>query len=326
MTNPIFILSLPRSGSTLLQRLLASHPAIDSIAEPWVLLPFFAVFEERTVYAEYGHMTLHKAFKNVLDKLPNGVNDYYEIIHDNATMLYERMSKKEARYFLDKTPRYYLIAEHVMQTFPDAKVIFLWRNPLSIAASLLTMSSEQGTWKDFYRYKVDIYKGFDNLFQTFTVYEKRGLFLNYEEMVSHPVETLNKLGDFLEIQFSPDTLESFSSFSLQGSLGDQRGVTLYRGISNKSINRWKQVLCTPVRKRWAVKYLDWIGKERLLKIGYDYNMLLQELIALRPCLRRTMIDWSEYIFYRLVYAILDPTIIKFKIRQIFNGERTYPLF
>ncbi len=37
--QPIFLLSLPRSGSTLLQRLLAAHPHIHTTAEPWLMLP-----------------------------------------------------------------------------------------------------------------------------------------------------------------------------------------------------------------------------------------------------------------------------------------------
>ncbi|MBT8101022.1 MAG: sulfotransferase, partial [Gammaproteobacteria bacterium] len=41
MLRPVFLLSLPRSGSTLLQRMLMTHPAISSVPEPWLLLPIF---------------------------------------------------------------------------------------------------------------------------------------------------------------------------------------------------------------------------------------------------------------------------------------------
>ena len=36
---PVFLLSLPRSGSTLLQRLLAVSPEVATAPEPWFLLP-----------------------------------------------------------------------------------------------------------------------------------------------------------------------------------------------------------------------------------------------------------------------------------------------
>jgi len=40
MKSPIFILSLLRAGSTLLQRILMGHKDIASVTEPWFLLPF----------------------------------------------------------------------------------------------------------------------------------------------------------------------------------------------------------------------------------------------------------------------------------------------
>ena len=39
--KPIFLLSLPRSGSTLLHRMLASHPQVATLPEPWVPMPLF---------------------------------------------------------------------------------------------------------------------------------------------------------------------------------------------------------------------------------------------------------------------------------------------
>ena len=51
MKSPIFIFSLPRAGSTLLQRVLMGHPEIASIAEPWLLLPLMYVQKEHGVLA-----------------------------------------------------------------------------------------------------------------------------------------------------------------------------------------------------------------------------------------------------------------------------------
>ena len=39
--------------------------------------------------------------------------------------------------FWDKTPPYYLIADEIVSLFPDAKYVFLWRNPLSTLASVI---------------------------------------------------------------------------------------------------------------------------------------------------------------------------------------------
>ena len=52
MSEPLFLFSLPRAGSTLTQRLLAAHPAICSAAEPWILLPLFHALDKAS-FAEY---------------------------------------------------------------------------------------------------------------------------------------------------------------------------------------------------------------------------------------------------------------------------------
>jgi len=45
-SNLIFILSLPRSGSTLLQRILGGHSQVHTVAEPWLMLnPLYALRE-----------------------------------------------------------------------------------------------------------------------------------------------------------------------------------------------------------------------------------------------------------------------------------------
>lgn len=326
MIRPIFVLCLPRSGSTMMQRLLSSHHEVETVAEPWVLLPFFTPLENRTTYSEYGHMTLHKAFNDILDVLPGGLGDYYEMVQASALMLYEKMASGDARYFVDKTPRYHFISQHVVQAFSEAKLIFLWRNPLAVAASLFTMSSERGSWKDFHRYKVDIYRGFENLNETYSEFGERGLSIRYEDIVAEPDLALDRLGDFLDLQFPKEALDAFSSYNLRGTLGDQTSAKVFEGISTKSLDKWETVLNFSARRRWAIQYLQWLGDERLLRIGYDPDTLMRGAKSLRPSKLVSVRDWIEYVFYTVVYSIFDPTILKHKIHQVRRGERTYPLY
>ena len=56
-----FIISQPRAGSTLLQRLLATHPQIQTIGEPWLAIPFVYALREKGVTAEYIHVSQYRA-------------------------------------------------------------------------------------------------------------------------------------------------------------------------------------------------------------------------------------------------------------------------
>src|SRR5689334_9524712 len=115
MVKPLFILSLPRSGSTLLQRVLAADKQIASVAEPWVLLPFVYALREQGSSAEYGHSLACMALKDFFLELPNGRQDFLSAIGSAMRELYWKATEaKEARYFLDKTPRYALIADEII--------------------------------------------------------------------------------------------------------------------------------------------------------------------------------------------------------------------
>jgi len=143
--KPLFLLSMPRSGSTLAQRVLAAHPEVATAAEPWVLLPHLYASRERGIAAEYTQPIAARAIAEFAQSLPRGEQDYREAIHDMALDLYTRAAGEGATYFLDKTPRYHYVVDDLLQIFPDAKFVFLWRNPLAVRYEDL-VSRPDTTW------------------------------------------------------------------------------------------------------------------------------------------------------------------------------------
>ncbi len=51
--NLIFIVSQPRSGSTLLQSILSNNDYINTASEPWLLLPFLNIFDSSLIEVTY---------------------------------------------------------------------------------------------------------------------------------------------------------------------------------------------------------------------------------------------------------------------------------
>ena len=68
----IFIISQPRSGSTLLQRILGSHKEIYTTSEPWLMLSPIYAARKSGVQAEYDHQLSRCALKEYLTVLPDG--------------------------------------------------------------------------------------------------------------------------------------------------------------------------------------------------------------------------------------------------------------
>jgi len=86
--TPIFLLSLPRSGSTFLQRLLATHPAIATASEPWILLPQLYTLRDQGAYSEYGHYLMASAVQDFARDLPGGVDSLRAEMRDYVLRLY----------------------------------------------------------------------------------------------------------------------------------------------------------------------------------------------------------------------------------------------
>jgi hypothetical protein len=168
LQRPISLLSLPRSGSTLTQRLLATHEEIATASEPWILLPYLYTLRDRGVYADYEHNTAVEAIKDFCRLMPGGEVEYLSELREFVLRLYARASDGSARYFLDKTPPYSLVAEQVTQLFPEGKFIFLWRNPLSIVASMLEAPwvTTAGEWNIFY-YDLALFEGLEGLVEAY---------------------------------------------------------------------------------------------------------------------------------------------------------------
>jgi len=299
--EPVFLLSLPRSGSTLIQRVLASHSDIATTSEPWILLPLVYAFRDKGVVAEYEHNNLAHAMEDFCQRLPNGKDDCLLEMKDMVMKLYAKIGG-DAAYFLDKTPRYHLIIDELIEMFPSCKIILLWRNPLAVAASMIETWGA-GKW-NLHWFNIDLYKGVENLVNAQEKYHERILTLKFEDFVSDPVAYSNKLFEYLELPVNEVASEQFSRVDLEGRMGDPTGVKQYRAVSDDSLNKWKKVLANPVRKMWARRYLENLGEEKLSVMGYSKNMLMSELSSTPFSLNRVLTDVVR-IGYSPVYRYLN---------------------
>jgi hypothetical protein len=276
--RPVFVLSLPRSGSTLLQRMLATHPAIATASEPWLLLPQLYALRERGAAAEYGHRTAARAIADFADALPGGRDDYLAEVRRSTLALYDRAAG-DAAWFLDKTPRYHLVVDEIMALFPDARFVFLWRNPLAVAASMIE-SFGRGRW-NLDRYEVDLRGGLNRLVEAAGRRDPRAVAVRFEDVVADPATGTRAIFDLLELDPERAAAEAFAETSLNGRMGDRTGTASYTEVSGEPVERWRSTMSNPLRKRWCAAYLRSVGPEPLRAMGYDPDQLADQVAALR---------------------------------------------
>jgi hypothetical protein len=271
--QPIFIFSVSRSGSTLVQRVIAAHSDVATVSEPWILLPYLYTLRARGVTAEYQHELMVAAIEDFCGELPEEGGDYRAELRDFVLRLYEKAAGTEARYFLDKSPPYCLIAEEIMRLFPEGKFVFLWRNPLSVVASVIQ------TWEQWHptMFRGDLFIGLPRLVAAYRAHSARAHSVRFEDLVDGDARQWIALMDYLGIEFEPDALTRFSEVALNGRMGDPTGVERYTALSSEPQEKWKDTLANPLRKEWCRRYLRFLGQERLAVMGYDGEQLVREL-------------------------------------------------
>lgn len=281
--EPLFIFSIARSGSTLLQRVLGSYDEIATVPEPWLLIPLLYTTRRTGVVSEYTHPLAVDAIDDFAGNLDGGREAYLEELRELALRLYRRAATPGARYFLDKTPPYFLIIDDVLRMFPQSKAILLWRNPLSVAASLANYSGQP--WNPV-AYKQNFFDGIANLTAAQRKHADRLHVVRYEELIEGGEDPWRRLAAHLELEFDPDSLSRFSEVALDGRMGDPHGRRRYGELSREPLTKWRNDLNTPIRKAWCERWLRWIGAERLELMGYDLERLLADLAA-------TPTDWRR---------------------------------
>ncbi len=274
--KPIFIFSISRSGSTLVQRVIGAHDGVATVSEPWLLLPQLFAFRPKGVKAEYDHPLMVSALEEFCARLPNGHEDYCRGLHDFVVRLYGEAAGPNATYFLDKSPPYCLISEQIMQLFPDGRFVFLWRNPLSVIASMIE------TFEPWHpeMARSDLFIGLPRLVDAYRANRDRTHSSHFEELTSGQTEPWHELIAHLGLEFEADALERFSDVDLGGRMGDPTGTKLYTGLSPEPSEKWKTVLANPLRVEWCRRYLRFLGDDRLAVMGYDGDVLRGELDAL----------------------------------------------
>jgi hypothetical protein len=256
---------------------LASYPEVATVSEPWPLIPLLYTLRKGGVAAEYTHPLAVEAIEDFCRQLPDGVDDYRAELRRFVLRLYTKAAHDgDVRYFLDKTPPYFFVVDEILDLFPDARCIVLWRNPLMVLASLIDLDG--GVW-DPARYRENLFGGLARLTRAAERHPERLCAVRYEDLVTQDYAPWRRIADHLGLEFDPGSLTRFADLRLKGRMGDSSGVERYSALSTEPLHKWRRRINNPLRKAWADRWLRWLGRERLAVMGYDLDALREALDA-----------------------------------------------
>jgi len=272
--------------------MLATNDNIATTAEPWILLPFWGMREPMQGRAIYAHQTAANAINDFISNMPHGEKIFHRAAAAYAKHMYDGAANGK-RYFLDKTPRYYLLLPILERLFPDAKIILLVRNPLAVLASICkTFYKGRFIWSDYW---VDWNDGHARLAEAAQTPAENKIVVRYEELVSHPAKVIRNLCDWIDIPYDDRMIHKYRSNALHGRMGDPTGVQYYKGINTSSLVKWQRFFNTAFRLKVARKMLEKIGDERLTLLGYPRAQLDAMLESLNTDRSLDMRGRMEYL-------------------------------
>ena len=272
--NLIFIISQPRSGSTLLQSVLSNNEWINTASEPWLLFHFLGYFNPHLIDAKYSNVQAYEATKDFLNKT-NFQEGIKQEVRDFINKVYQKTLGQEERtkYILDKTPRYYEIIDSIRDVFPKAKIILLKRNPLATLSSIIDTWGVKGI-NGLYTSRRDILEA-PFLLQKFV--EKNSsdpnvLITNYETIVHNPQQEVGRIYQWLDIEFREKYLNYADNPKFKGMYGDPTGIQQATTPIKKNEN-WHEKLKDSYWQKFFLGYIDYLSNSFLQSYGYGNTEL-----------------------------------------------------
>lgn len=280
--NMLFVISSPRSGSTLMERMLESHSKILGGPEPHLLTPLAHLgVWDNVEKAPFDHVLAAESQKLFIQKLPNTEQDYWDACRAYCDVLYGRyLATSEKEVCLDKTPAYALVLPFMMKVFPDAKFVVLTRHPLAIFSSFAN-SFFDGDYQVAQNYN-PLLNRYVPAIASFLRQEEVGHFhVRYEDLVKNPEDWMRQIYEYIGVEFEAETIDYGERKEAQApreGLGDPIGVQQHTRPTTKSVKKWAEELASdPAKLTLMRSIIDQLDPADLETLGYPVETLWKPL-------------------------------------------------
>lgn len=243
----IFLVGAPRSGTTILQSLLAAHPKITSFPET----KFFHYLWADRLKAklldrlrEFFHKEICRP--ELYDQLQIQQQPTTDRIEWFVSILDWLATEEKNEIWLEKTPEHIYFAQDILNYLPDAKFVHVVRHPLDVVASMRKATSDPlsnalwgGEWTlDFcierWKSSVLISHRFQNTPQH--------LIIRYEHLLQDKIRFLSQCCYFIDVAYDEKMLRNYQREGLRLGLGLPWHEGIDRAIEPATISKYKQFL------------------------------------------------------------------------------------
>jgi hypothetical protein len=272
----IFLVSCPRSGTTLLQSLLAAHPEVASFPEShlfqnlwmyrWSRLFGLASFRGREQLNWFLREIDQEKLQQQLPKNARFIRQYGKVLQaalDNATQAQGKS------IWLEKSPEHVCYIRYIEASVADAKFIHLIRNGSDVVASLYDVTRkyrQPDVWGDE-PWELDkcIHHWVRSIQLGRPYYHKPNhILVRYEKLVENPESILRELCDFIETSFNPIMLEDYGKTAEKVILKNEAWkASVAQPINNANSTKFYQ-LFTQEQQQYILNNLSVVNLDQLI--------------------------------------------------------------
>ena len=223
--DPIFILGLPRAGSTLIEQILSSHSLIEGTQEHHNIM---------TIGRNIRSINNTDNYTDSLFELKNEDILKYGNKYINETM----WSRKEKNFFIDKMPNNFPYIGLIKMILPNAKIIDARRNPLDGCFSCFKQFFAKG---QHFTYDLDdiarYYKDYERIMSFWnSIFQDSIYKIVYEDVIENPESEVKKLLNYLELDFEESCMDFYKSKRpVKTASSEQVRQPIYKS----GVNYWK---------------------------------------------------------------------------------------
>lgn len=198
--DPIFILGLPRAGSTLIEQILSSHSLIEGTQEHHNIM---------TIGRKIRSFNNSDNYTDNLFELSNeDINNYGKKYIDETLW-----SRKESNFFIDKMPNNFPYIGLIKMILPNAKIIDARRNPLDGCFSCFKQFFAKG---QHFTYDLDdiarYYKDYQKIMLFWNELYPGSIYtVNYENVINNPEHEVKLIFDYLNLEFEEACMSFYKS-------------------------------------------------------------------------------------------------------------------
>ena len=229
--EPVFLLGFPRSGTTLLDTILRSHPEIDVVEEKPIIHSI-----ENIITSQYKY-PLNEISKLNDQQLKNLRERYLENLMSYST------KRKEAKVIIDKFPFNTICLPLINLLFPNAKIIFTHRNPYDTVLSCFQQAFEPNNAMANFQSIDSTAKIYDLTMNMWVDYKDKldikYVMSKYEDLIEDFDTNILKVLNFLNLEWNKNIKNYIDTELKREKINTPSSSQVIQPLYKTSIEKWK---------------------------------------------------------------------------------------